>query len=87
MYSPTLSLTSALNEGGWSTQRPDRFTPGKDLVPIVQKAGWAPGPVWTGAENLASPLGFHTRTVHPVASRYTDSAIPAHPVCYIKHIN
>jgi hypothetical protein len=29
------------------------FTPGKDPVPIVQKAGWAPGPVWTGAENLA----------------------------------
>ena len=30
------------------------FTPGKDPVPIVQEAGWAPGSVWTGAENLAS---------------------------------
>jgi len=29
------------------------FTPGKDPVSIVQEAGWAPGPVWTGAENLA----------------------------------
>jgi hypothetical protein len=29
------------------------FTPGKDPVPILQEAGWAPGPVWTGAENLA----------------------------------
>ena len=29
------------------------FTPRKDLVPIVQEAGWAPGTVWTGAENLA----------------------------------
>ena len=27
--------------------------PGKDELPIVQEAGWAPGPVWTGAENLA----------------------------------
>jgi hypothetical protein len=27
--------------------------PAKDPVPIVLKAGWAPGPVWTGAENLA----------------------------------
>ena len=27
--------------------------PGIDPVPIVQEAGWAPGPVWTGAENLA----------------------------------
>ena len=31
------------------------FTPGKDPVPIVQEAGWAPGPVWTGMENLAPP--------------------------------
>jgi hypothetical protein len=29
------------------------FTPEKDLVPIVQEAGWAPGPVWTDAKNLA----------------------------------
>jgi len=54
------------------TPRP-LFTPGKDPVPIVQKAGWAPGPVWTGAENLAPP-GFDPRTVQPVASRYTDYA-------------
>ena len=49
------------------------FTPGKDSVPIVQEAGWAPGPVWTGAENLA-PTGIRSRTVQPVASRYTDYA-------------
>jgi len=30
------------------------FTPRKDPVPIVQEGGWAPGPVWTGAENIAS---------------------------------
>ena len=34
------------------TPRP-LFTPGKDPVPIEQEAGWALGPVWTGAENLA----------------------------------
>ena len=39
--------------GGGSAPRPGRFTPGKDPVPIVQEAGWDPGPVWTGAENLA----------------------------------
>jgi hypothetical protein len=41
---------------GWvfsSTPRP-YFTPGKDPVPIVQEAGWALGPVWTGAEILAT---------------------------------
>ena len=40
------------------TPRP-LFTPGKDPVPIVQEAGWAPGPVWTGAENLA-PTGIRS---------------------------
>jgi len=29
-YSSTLSLTSALDAGGWSTPRPGRFTPGKE---------------------------------------------------------
>jgi hypothetical protein len=41
---------------GWGisvTPRP-LFTPGKDPVPIVQEAGWAPRPVWTVAESLAS---------------------------------
>jgi len=47
------------------------FTPGKDPVPIVQEAGWAPGPVWTGAENLAPLPGFDPRTIQPVASHYT----------------
>ena len=26
----------------------------RDSVPIVQETGWAPGPVWTGAENLVT---------------------------------
>ena len=34
------------------TPRP-LFTSGKEPVPTVQEAGWAPAPVWTGAENLA----------------------------------
>jgi hypothetical protein len=40
------------------TPRP-HFTPRKDPVPIVQEAGWAPGPAWTGAENLA-PTGIRS---------------------------
>ena len=38
---------------GWvvsSTPRP-HFTPGKDPVPVLQEAGWAPGPVWTGGKS------------------------------------
>ena len=74
MYSSTLSLTSALDRGGWSVSLPGRFTPGNDPVPIVQEAAWAPRPAWTGVESLAppSPPGFDPRTVQPIASRYTD---------------
>jgi hypothetical protein len=38
---------------GWvvsSTPRP-HFTSGKEPVPIVQGAGWAPGPVWTSGKS------------------------------------
>ena len=44
---------------GGSAPCPGRFTPGKDPVPIVQEAVWVPGPVWTGAENLA-PTGIRS---------------------------
>jgi len=46
---------------GWGvsvTPRP-LFTLGKDPIPIVQEAEWTPGPVWTGAENLA-PTGIRS---------------------------
>ena len=38
---------------GWvvsSTPRP-HFTPRRDPVPILQEAGWTPGPIWTGAKS------------------------------------
>ena len=46
---------------GWGvsvTPRP-LFTPGRDPVSIVLETGWAPGPVWTGAENL-TPTGIRS---------------------------
>ena len=49
---------------GWGvsvTPRP-LFTPGKDPVP----ARWAPGPVWTGEENL-TPIGIRS-TDRPTSS-------------------
>ena len=38
---------------GWVVSSMPRlhFTPGKDPVPILQEAGWAPGPVWTGGKS------------------------------------
>ena len=60
-------------EVGGQHHAPAALTPGNDPVLIVQEAGWDPGPVWTGAESLASPPGFDPRTIQPVAIRYTDS--------------
>ena len=58
---------------------PYALPPGKDMVPILQKYVWAVGPAWTGVENLAPlPLEFDPRTLHPVASHYTDWAIQTH---------
>jgi hypothetical protein len=64
-YSSTFSLIPALDGGGWSTPRPGRFIPWNYPVPIVQEAGWAPGPVWTGAENLAPTGIFYIRVRKP----------------------
>ena len=38
---------------GWVVSSTPRlqFTPGKDPVPILQEAGWAVGPVWTGGKS------------------------------------
>jgi len=40
--------------GGWSAPRTSLFTFENDPIPIVQQAGWVPGPIWTSAENLTS---------------------------------
>ena len=46
---------------GWGVSVTPRalFTPGKDPVIFVQEACWAPGPVRTGAKNLA-PIGIRS---------------------------
>jgi len=47
----------ALEGGKGSASRPGHSLAQEDSVPIAQEAGWAPGLVWTGAENLA-PTGI-----------------------------
>jgi hypothetical protein len=45
-------MTAALEGGEWLAARPGRtLPPAKNPVPIVQEAGWAPGPVWTGGKS------------------------------------
>ena len=54
MGTPSLCVSVSVSVMPWLL-----FTSGKDPVPIVQEAGWAPGPVWKGAENLA-PTGIRS---------------------------
>jgi len=59
---------------GWvvsSTPRP-HFIPGKDPVPILQEAGCAPGPVWTGRKSRTHRDSIPDRP--PLVSRYTNWA-------------
>jgi len=46
------SSTNAVLEGVSGQQHaPATLYPGKDPVPILQEAGWTPGPVWTGRKS------------------------------------
>jgi hypothetical protein len=39
---------------GGQPHAPAALHPIRDPVPNIQEGGWAPGPVWTGLENLAN---------------------------------
>ena len=54
------------SRGEWSAARPGRTLP----LPIVQEAGWAPGPVRTGGKSR--PHRIRSRIVQLAVSRYTD---------------
>jgi hypothetical protein len=58
-----------------TTPRP--LYPGKDPVPIVQEAGWAPGPVWTFAKNLA-PTGIRSPDCQARSQSLYRLRYPAH---------
>jgi len=49
----------ALEGDEGSASRPGHSLPLERPLPIIQEAGWAPGPVWTGAEKIA-PTGIRS---------------------------
>ena len=57
-------MTVVLEGGEWSAARPGRFTPGKDPVPILQDAGWAPSAGLDGRK-ISSPPGFDLGSSSP----------------------
>ena len=58
---------------------------GKDPVHIVQEAGWAPGLVWTCAENL-SPTGIRSPD-RPARSAVAIPTTPAHYRTVVEYEN
>jgi hypothetical protein len=76
-YNSTLSLTSALVGVGCQRHVPAALPPGKTRHPLYRRLGETQGPSGRVRKIFTSP-GFDLRTDQPVASRYTDYAIPAH---------
>ena len=80
MYSSTLPSTSAI-DGGGQRYALAALPPVKSRYPLYRRMG---GPQGRSARmrKILPPPGFDPRTVQPLASRYTDCAIPAPLVSY-----
>ena len=71
--------------GGGQCQALAALPPGKETRCSLHRTLWrTSGLVWTGTENFAI-TGFQPRTILPVASRYSEYAIPA--VAFKRAIN
>jgi len=57
---------------------PAALYPRERPIPIVQEAGWAPRPVWTGAENLA-PTGIRSSDRPTRSKSLYRLSYPTHP--------
>ena len=73
----TLSLNSELDGVGDQRHAPAALTPGETRYPLY---GRLSGPQsWSGrVQKTTPPPGFDPLNVQPVASPYTECAIPAH---------
>jgi hypothetical protein len=78
-------LTSALVGEEWSASRPGRFTNRERAPDIHWIGGWVgPRACLNDVEKrkFLTPPGLELSVVQPVASRYTDYAIPA-PIVFV----
>ena len=76
-YSFTLPSTSGLDGVGGQRHSPAALPAGKTRYPLHRRLGGPQGR-YGRVRKILPPPGFDSRTVQPVASRYTDCAIPAH---------
>ena len=69
-----------------STPRP-HFTPGKDPVPILQEARWAPGPAWTGGKSRPHRDSIPDRPARSQSPYAIPTELPGPPyVCIYVYI-
>jgi len=62
---------------------PGHFTPGKETqYPLYRRLGGPQGQSGR-VQKISPPPGFDTQTFQPIASHYTDNAIPALDYIYI----
>ena len=61
---------------GGKHHAPSALPPGKTRYPVYRRLGGPQGRSGR-VRKISPPPGFDTRTVQPVASRYTDWAVPA----------
>jgi hypothetical protein len=69
---------------GGQRHMPAALPPGKDPVPIVKEAGWAPGPVWTGVENL-TPTGIRSLDRPARSNSLSQLTMRIHLLTYLLH--
>ena len=69
---------------GGQRHAPAALHPGETREPLYRRLGGTQGRSGQ-VRKISPPQGFDPRTVQPVASRYTDWAIPAHEI-YIRNI-
>jgi hypothetical protein len=77
-YSSTLSVTSLLDCGGWSTPRPGHFISGKETRHTLYRRLGGPQSQSEQVHKMSPTSGIDPRIVQPVASRYNDWDVPAH---------
>ena len=76
---------SGTRRGEWSAARTGRtLPPGKEPVPILQEAGWAPGPVWTGGRSRSHRDSIQDR---PARSSVTIPTELTGPQVFPSHIH
>ena len=78
-----VQLCSLFNVGerwaGWSTLRPERFTPGKETRHTLYRKLDGPHDLWGWVRKMSPAPGYDARTVQHVVSRYTELSRATNP--------